>query len=183
MSREQLKDKFLNTKHKWIFYEIDSNVFDLVLNVITKSINQKEVSSKNSMALIKSFKFHEKVFIKYKRATGRSNINCECEIINKENEKISFFLPVNVVLNGELLNGTPKSLKLYKSGKKDKGVWKKPNDGFIDPISYPAIEEELTELGYKLYKSFQEELKESGLTLKQYVIKMHGYEKYYKNMF
>ena len=56
-----------------------------------------------------------------------------------------------------MLSETPKFLKLYKSklnrSSRNK-TWKK-NDSFVDVIDYPSIEEELTEYGYEVYKSWQ----------------------------
>jgi len=132
------------------------------------------------MSLIKAFKFHEKVFIKYKKPTGRSKVLCVCEVITSNNHKLDFTLSPNEVLDGHILNGTPKSLKLYRTNENSKSIWKKPNDGFVDPITYPPVEEELTELGYELYRDWQEEIKASGLSREQYLIKLRGHEKYYK---
>lgn len=131
------------------------------------------------MSLVKAFKFHEKVFVKYKKATGRSKVLCVCEVVTADNQKVNFTLDPNEVLDGNILSGTPKSLKLYKTNEKSKSIWKKPNDGFVDPIQYPPVEEELTELGYELYRDWQEEIKASGLSRDEYLIKLKGYEKYY----
>ena len=58
--------------------------------------------------------------------------------------------------------------------------WSKPDDGFIDPISYPPVEEELTELGYAMYKDWTEEVAASGLSSTDYYRKICGTLKYYK---
>ena len=93
--------------------------------------------------------------------------------------KIKTAVSCEFVLASELLKDTPKSLNLFKSiRKKNKGKWKKPDDGFIDPLNLEIpIEEEFTELGYQLYKEWHEEVKASGLSNEEYKRKMfpHGY--------
>jgi hypothetical protein len=71
-------------------------------------------------------------------------------------------------------------LKLYKNDEKNKGQWKKPDDGFIDPVQYPPVEEELTELGYEMYKDWTKEVEESGLNSTDYYRKLCGTLKYYQ---
>lgn len=177
--KEIIQQKFEGIKHKWIFFDIDSNIFRDIIAQLTLSIKSNKISNKDAMSLIKTYKFHEKVFVKYIKNVGRKNFNCVCNIIDKNNNKIEIVLKPADVISSQLLNGTPKSLKLYIHEEKAKGYWKKPNDNFIDPVSYPPVEEELTELGYKLYKSWQEEVAASGLNHRQYFLKMRGLEKYY----
>ena len=54
-----------------------------------------------------------------------------------------------------------------------------PDDGFIDPVNSDIpIEEELTELGYQMYKEWHEEIRASGLSHEEYkrkVLYPHGY--------
>lgn len=178
--REKLKDMFLGHKHKWIWFHTDSKNFNYVLQFITEAIQKGEIETSSAKALIKSFKFHEKVFIKYIKSVGRKDLKCLCHLIDSNNKKIEIFLKPEIVLSSIVLNGTPKSLKLYKTNEKSKNNWTKPDDGFIDPISYPPVEEELTELGYAMYKDWTEEVAASGMTSTEYYRKLCGISKYYK---
>ena len=177
--KDKLKLKFLNHKHKWIWFHTDSIVFNDIINIFTDNIQNKKLSSKTAISLINCFKFNEKVFLKYIKNVGRKNFKCLCYIVDSENNKVEFTLNPDVVLSSHVLNGTPKSLKLYKSNIKNKNNWKKPNDGFDDPVSYPPVEEELTELGYELYKSWQLEIKNSGLSAEEYKKKLFGVDVVY----
>jgi hypothetical protein len=178
--KDQIKQKFNGVKHKWIYYHIDTETFQVILNDISSKVHNKEISSKIAINLVKSFKKQEKVFLKFIKTVGRKNFFCLCHLITKENIKVDINLSPKVLLDSNLLIGTPKSLKLYNLGEKSKGVWKKPDDGFIDPISYPPVEEELTELGYEMYKDWTNEVKSSGLSSKEYIRKLNGTLKYYK---
>lgn len=170
--KDRLKLKFLNHKHKWIWFHTDSDVFNQVINCFTDNIAAKRVSSKSLKALTKCFKFHEKVFLKYTKNVGRKNFQCVCHIVDKENNKIEILLKPEVVLSANILSGSPKSLKLYKTSDKNKNNWKKPDDGFVDPIDYPPVDEELTELGYEIYKEWQLEIQQSGLSAEEYKKKL-----------
>lgn len=178
--KEQIKEKFIGVKHKWIYYHIDTNTFQDVLSKISTKVHNKEISSKVAINLVKCFKKQEKVFLKFIKTVGRKNFSCLCQLVDKDNNKIDISLLPEVLLDAKILSGTPKSLKLYKSGEKSKGVWKKPDDGFDDPISYPPVEEELTELGYAMYKEWTKEVKASGLSSLDYYRKINGTLKYYK---
>jgi hypothetical protein len=178
--KDQIKQKFNNVKHKWIYYHIDTETFQLILNDISSKVHNREISSKVAINLVKSFKKQEKVFLKFIKTVGRKNFFCLCQLISKDNIKIDINLSPKELLDSNLLLGTPKSLKLYNLGEKSKGVWKKPDDGFVDPISYPPVEEELTELGYEMYKDWTNEVKSSGLSSKEYMRKLNGTLKYYK---
>lgn len=178
--KDKLKSKFDGIKHKWIYFHTDSYEFQLILDEITKAVNDKTISSKNAIRLTKSFKFHEKAFVKYIKNIGRKNFSCICHIIDKENNKIEISLKPETVLNAYMLSNTPKGLKLYKSNEKSKGEWKKPNDGFVDSITYPSVEEELTELGYAMYKDWTEEVAASGMSSIDYYRHLCGTLKYYK---
>ena len=170
--REQLNNKFLGIKHKWITIPVKSSEFGIVLDRITKGISDKEISKDNAVNLVKSFKDNNFVFIKYKNAIGRSNIQASCEIIDKDNNKLKIILSPNTIISADILEGTPKGLKLYKKISKKKGDWKKPDDGFVDPVQYPPVEEELTELGYEMYKDWHNEIKNSGMSRDEYIKKL-----------
>lgn len=171
--REKLKNKFEGVTHKWIYFHTDSSEFQYILDSLTKAISEKRTNSKSAISLIKCFKFYEKAFVKFIKVTGRSKLNCVCQLIDADNNKINIDFKPEVILNAALLNSTPKSLKLYRINSKNKNDWKKPDDGFTDNI-YPPIEEELTELGYELYKEWQLEIKASGLSRDEYVKKLFG---------
>ena len=178
--KDKIKEKFSGVKHKWIYFHTDTREFQHILDKITVAINEKRYSSKKAISLIKSFKFHEKAFIKFIKTSGRKNFVCVCNIIDKENNKLEVVLKPETLLNANMLSNTPKSLKLYRTDEKNKGQWKKPDDGFTDPIQYPAVEEELTELGYAMYKDWTEEVAASGLSSKDYYRKICGTLKYYQ---
>ena len=103
-----------------------------------------------------------------------------CKFAELIPDKIEITLNPKDVLESSILSNSPKSLKLYKTDEKTKNNWKKPDDGFIDPISYPPVEEELTELGYQMYKDWQLEIKNSGLSAEEYKKKLFGVDVFYK---
>lgn len=170
--REQLNNKFSGIKHKWFAFPFKSSEFSIILDRLTIGIKDKEISKDNAMHLVESFKKNNFVFVKYKNATGRSNIQASCEIIDKDNNKLKIILSPDIVIDSKVLKGTPKGLKLYMKSCKKRGEWKKPDDGFVDPIQYPAMEEELTELGYEMYKDWHNEIKRSGMSRDDYVKKI-----------
>jgi hypothetical protein len=179
--RNQINNKFKYSRQKWIYIPIKSKAFSDILDKVTFEIKNQSLTAKEVIELISCFKEKNKAWVKFKSVKGRSNLYCECEVITKTNKKIKTAVSCELVLNGEILNGTPKSLKLYKS-KKDKkytsSAWEKPDDGFVDDISYPAVEDELTEFGYEVYKSWKEEVSASGMTAEEYRLKYyfpHGY--------
>lgn len=178
--KDKLKLKFLNHKHKWIWFHTDSEVFKEVIECFTDNISKNNMTSSSAKSITNCFKFHEKVFLKYVKTVGRKNFKCLCHIIDKDNNKLEIMLMPQDVLDANILSGTPKSLKLYKTNIKDRNNWTKPDDGFIDPIEYPPVEEELTELGYEMYKSWQLEIKNSGLTAEEYKKKLFGVDVIYK---
>ena len=177
--KDKIKLKFSGVKHKWIYFHIDTQAFQKVIDVISNKVHNKEIKSKEAINLVKCFKKQEKVFLKFIKTVGRKNFTCLCHIIDKDNNKIDIFLKPETLLSANLLGNTPKAMKLYKL-EKSKGIWKKPNDGFVDPISYPPVEEELTELGYAMYKDWTEEVAASGLSSQDYYRKLCGTLKYYQ---
>ena len=181
--KERIKEKFLNQRHKWIWFHTDSNEFYIIVDKITESIKDNKYNTSNAKDLVKSFKFHEKAFVKFLKTKGRKNFICVCHIIDKENNKIEINLSPESILSANTLSASPKALKLYKSDKKQKGKWKKPDDGFVDPIEYPPVEEELTELGYAMYKDWQEEIQRSGLSSEEYKKKLFGVSVIYTRSF
>lgn len=169
--RQQIQDKFKNTRQKWIYIPIKSKEFSDILDVITLEIKKQSLTAAEAIELIKCFKAKNSAWVKFKSVRGRSNLYCECEVITKTNKKFKTEISCEAVLNSIILSGSPKSLKLYKPLKEKKyssKPWKKPDDGFVDNISYPPVEEELTEFGYELYKDWQEEIRASGLTAEEY---------------
>jgi len=178
--KDELKTKFLNHKHKWIWFHVESEIFNQVIDCFTENITKNKIQAKSAKNLTKCFKFHEKVFLKYIKTVGRKNFKCLCYIIDKENNKIEITLSPKDVLESSILSNSPKALKLYKTDEKTKNNWQKPDDGFIDPISYPPVEEELTELGYQMYKEWQLEIKNSGLSAEEYKKKLFGVDFFYK---
>ena len=178
--RDQIKLKFLGIKQKWVYVSLKSKVFSDILDNITASIQKGEVTADDAIDLIKEFKRNKKGWIKLASVKGRKNLFCLCEVITRKNVKIKTETSCEFILQSELLNGTPKSLKLFKNKRiSSKGEWIKPDDGFIDPCDTDVpIEEELTELGYQMYKEWHEEIRASGMTHEEYKRKVlfpHGY--------
>lgn len=168
--RELIDKKFEGISHKWLSIPLDSPEFDTIKHAIIDETNNSEVFSKHNAKLLTDV-FKEKGFawIKFLRVKGRKTQKAICQIITKDNFKIQIDLSCKSILELPLLEGTPKSLKLYKPGEKVKQNhnWKKPNDGFYDTFEIP-LDEEFTETGYILYKEFHEELKSKGLTLEEW---------------
>ena len=176
--RDLIKNKFSGIKQKWIYIPLDSPVFSSVLDTLTSEIRVGNILAKDAITLIKAFRNNKKAWIKFVSVKGRKNQSCSCEVILESNKKIKTELPCEFVLNAELMGSTPKGLKLFKKSKRQSKDWKKPDDGFIDDIQYPPVEEELTEDGYALYKAWQEEIKASGMSAEEYkrkVLYPHGY--------
>ena len=178
--KELISKKFFGIKHKWLTFHIDTDTFKDIVFHIDVSVKEGAFKSKDAILLIKSFRTQEKAWIKFIKTKGRKNIKCICQIIDIKNFKLEIELDPKIVLEARLLNGTPKSLKLYDKEKKTKGNWVKPDDGFIDPIEYPPVEEELTELGYEMYKDWEMEIKNSGLSREEYKKKLFGVSIIYK---
>jgi len=181
--RDLISEKFKDHKQKYFFFDLESKTFSKLLDVITSKIACGEIESKVGIQLIKSFKSNRRGWLKLKAVRGRSNQYCECLAITESNIKFTVRLDCKEVLDAEVLDSSPKSLKLFKKkNKKTKrgSKWKKPDDGFTDNIDSPTIEEELTETGYELYKDWQEEIRSSGLTAHEYKLKYYypyGYSK------
>ena len=177
--RDKIKLKFLGIKQKWVYLPLKSKVFSEVLDDITSAIRNGVTSADDAIDLIKSFKRNKRGWLKLVSVKGRKNLFCLCEVITRKNVKIKTKVSCEFILSSEIINGTPKSLKLFKSShKSSKGKWKKPDDGFVDSSkSDIPLEEEFTELGYQLYKEWHEEIKASGLAYEEYKRKMfpHGY--------
>jgi hypothetical protein len=178
--KDEIKNKFLGIKHKWIYFHIDSEEFQVLLDKISEMVHANKIKSKSAISLVKCFKKQEKAFIKFIKTVGRKNFHCQCHLIDKDNNKFVLDLAPQMVLDSHLLSNTPKNLKLYILDGKRKGNWKKPDDGFVDPVSYPPVEEELTELGYQMYKDWTEEVAASGLSSSDYYKKLCGTLKYYQ---
>ena len=181
--RDQINNKFKDIRQKWVYIPLKTNEFSNVLDDITLAIKSGAVSSHEAIYLIKRFKDNKRGWIKFLSVKGRKNISALCEVITANNKKIKTELSCEFILNAEIISGTPKSLKLYKDKSKRSSrlkEWKKPNDGFVDPVTWPPVEEELTELGYELYKEWQLEIQASGLTAEAYKQKLFGYKKGFK---
>ena len=177
--RDQINNKFKNIRQKWIYIPLGTKEFSVILDDMTSAIRIGTITASEGIELIKRFKANKQGWIKFLSVKGRKNLFCSCEVITANNKKIKTELNCEFILNSELMDGTPKSLKLYKD-KTNRTArakeWKKPDDGFIDPISWPPVEEELTELGYELYKDWQLEIQASGLSAEEYKQQLFGYE-------
>ena len=179
--KEAIKKKFEGTSHKWLYEDLDSVLTQKIILRIDEAVKSSEIKSKDAKNLVNSFKDQEKVWFKFIKTSGRKNFSCVCQIIDCLNTKIELVLSPQEVINSNVLSGTPKSLKLYSKNKKDKGLWnKKINDGFVDPIQYPPAEEELTELGYEMYKDWEMEIQNSGMSREEYKKKLFGVSVIYK---
>ena len=169
--RDQINKKFEGVSHKWLTIPLDSKEFELVKNsVLVEVEKENDFTKAEAKKLANIFKEKGFAWIKFLKVSGRkNNLKSVCQIITEKNYKIDLNLPCQSVLELGVLDGTPKSLKLYKSGEKVKQGhnWKKPDDGFYDDIEIP-FEEEFTEAGYILYRDFHLELREKGLTLEEW---------------
>ena len=154
--RDDIKQKFNGISHKWLKIELSDMIMTVLKNALKDAL-KKEIYSKREIAnLLSHFKRNDFAWVKFKSSKGRSTITCNCQLINEKNKVLDITLTGKEVLELELLGGTPKGLKLFKGGKrrhKDDADpnWVKPDDGFDDDIC-PRIDDELTELGYELYK-------------------------------
>lgn len=168
--RDLVTKKFVGISHKWLTVPLDSPEFNVIKNTVIEEVKKKnpKFNSNNAKDLANAFKEKGFCWIKFTRLSGRKKLISHCQIIDKNNYKIDIELSPQSILELPLLNGTPKSLKLYKSGEKIKHAnWKKPDDGFYDTYEIP-LDEEFTEAGYILYKDFHDELKEKGITLEEW---------------
>lgn len=181
MEKSDILDKFSGKSHKWLADSLDTYLAEKVILKIDESVKSGLIKSRSAKSLINSFKDQEKFWIKFIKTVGRKNFYCLCQIIDAENNKIEIELTPQELMNSHVLSGTPKSLKLYSKNKKDKGIWNKSNDdGFIDPIQYPPAEEELTELGYEMYKEWELEIQNSGMSREEYKKKLFNTSVIYK---
>lgn len=169
MSRELINEKFEGVSHKWLMSDInDSEIFKTIKNVIFDAKDQYKFNDKEDISnLVKTFKNHGFFFFKFLKCSGRSKITCHCQLISSKGIKIPFEIGCDELLKLPLLDGTPKSLGLYKNSKKVNSTWKKPNDGFSDSFEIP-LDYEFTEDGYHLYKGYMEEIASKGMTLEQW---------------
>ena len=166
--RESILRKFKDVSHKWFYLNIKDTAFNVILNDISGAIQAGDITANDAIKLVRSFKEKEKAFIKLKHVKGRNDIVCLCELITKDNKKIKTTVSGDTILNRcDLIQGTPKKLKLYKSNDSSFKNWQKPDDNFSDEFSTP-LDEEFTEDGYYLYKEFQLELRRLNLTAKEY---------------
>lgn len=164
--RQKIYNKFSGLSHKWFLVNLKSHTFTKIINSIRLEISKGYLTSKDAIDLFTSFKEYNNAWVKLKSVKGRNNIKCYCEVSTKDNKKVFLELSPEEVLNSKVLNETPKKLNLYTLGS---GYWKIPRtETFVDPIEYPPAEEELTELGYQIYKEWQIEVKNSGMSKEEY---------------
>ena len=152
--REALNNKFNGISHKWIKFELDDEVFKKIKVKLKESLEAGLYNEKDLRKILKHFKRKDFCWVKYLSCRGTSFIICKCQVIDEKNNKVDFELLGHEVLYAQMLDGTPKGLKLFKVNKKDLGAdidWDKPDDGITDDLK-PPIEEEMTQLGYELYK-------------------------------
>ena len=153
--RDQINEKFKNTRNKWIYVPLNKKEFKHIIQDITENIHSGNINVDEAISLVKIFKEKKTAWIKFKSVKGRSKQYCDCEIITKSNIKLKTKLSCDFIISADILPDTPKTLKLYKSSFKRKKMspsWKK-TDNFTDGIDVP-LEEEFTEEGYRLYKSY-----------------------------
>jgi len=158
--RDQINEKFKDVRNKWVYVPLNKKEFKHIIQDITENIHSGNICVKEAISLVKIFKEKKSAWIKFKNVKGRSKQYCSCEIITKSNTKIETKVSCEFMLAAEILSDTPKTLKLYKSSfkrEKIKAKWKK-SDMFSDNIDVP-LEEEFTEEGYRLYKSYYLEMK------------------------
>tara|TARA_B100001059_G_C17806843_1_gene569717 strand:- start:947 stop:1432 length:486 start_codon:yes stop_codon:yes gene_type:complete len=153
--RDQINERFKDVRNKWVYVPLNKKEFKDIVQEITVNIHSGNLKVAEAISLIKIFKEKKTAWIKFKSVKGRTNQFCSCEIITHNNKKININVSCDFIINSEILSDTPKSLKLYKSSLKRKKMspsWKK-TDSFSDNVDTP-LEEEFTEEGYRLYKSY-----------------------------
>ena len=158
--RDQINEKFKDIRNKWVYVPLNKKEFKHIIQDITENIHAGNIGVNEAINLVKIFKEKRTAWIKFKSVKGRSNQYCDCEIITKSNVKIKTKISCEFMISADILSDTPKSLKLYKSSFKRKKMspkWNKTDD-FSDGIDVP-LEEEFTEEGYRLYKSYYLEKK------------------------
>ena len=158
--RDQINEKFKDIRNKWVYIPLTKKEFKYIIQDITEHIHSGNINVKEAIDLVKIFKEKKTAWVKFKSVKGRSNQYCECDIITKSNIKLKIKVSCEFMILAEILPDTPKTLKLYKSTLKSKKMspaWKK-TDRFEDGIDVP-LEEEFTEEGYRLYKSYYLEKK------------------------
>lgn len=169
--KDAITKKFEGISHKWLTVPLDSPEYDEIKHAVINELGVNEEFKKSeAKKLAGAFKEKGFAWIKFVKTTGRKkNVKAVCQIITENNVKIELLLQCQSILDLGLLEGTPKSLKLYKSGEKvnSSSKWKKQNDGFTDNNEIP-LDEEFTEAGYILYKDFHLELKSKGITLDEW---------------
>ncbi len=153
--RDQINKRFKDIRNKWVYVPLNKKEFKNIIQDITECVHAGDISVKEAIDVVKIFKEKNTAWVKFKSVKGRSNQYCDCEIITKRNIKVKTKVSCEFILTADILPDTPKTLKLYKSSFKRKKMspkWKKL-DNFCDGISTP-LEEEFTEEGYRLYKSY-----------------------------
>jgi hypothetical protein len=169
--RELVKKTIKEKQIKWLYVPTNSKEFEIILDTLTKEIKSGNLSANESINLVEKFKIKNKGWVKFNSVKGRSVNYCECLLITENKNKIKINLSCEFVMNAERMIGTPSSNKLLNKISSKK--WKKPDDGFVDPCNsdFP-IEEELTELGYEMYKSWHQEIENSGMSRDEYIKKL-----------
>lgn len=158
--RDQINERFKNIRNKWVYVSLNTVEFKNIIQDITENIHSGNINVNEAINLVKIFKEKKTAWIKFKSVKGRSNQYCDCEVITKGNIKIKTKISCEFMMTAAILSDTPKSLKLYNSSfkrRKMSPTWKK-TDKFSDGIDVP-LEEEFTEEGYRLYKSYYLEKK------------------------
>lgn len=149
MSRVAINKKFEGVSHKWVKIPLSSPVVSSINKSIVTSINNSDVNKEDVLNLFKAFKSKGYIWAKYKNTVGRSNLTCNCILQTIDNKKISFTLNPAELISFQNMQGTPKSLKLYNTKKKE--IIVDPKDGFDDGI-YPPAWMEFTPEAYEEYK-------------------------------
>lgn len=148
--KDKINNKFSGIRNKWIKIPLDSKEVVDINSSIVSSINNKVITKHEALNLFKCFKSRGFIWAKYNKTAGRKNLNCKCQIVTFDNKKIDFILKPEFLINTELLEGTPKSLKLYNFSNK-KEIIVDPKDGFDDGM-YPPAWMEFTAEAYEEYK-------------------------------
>jgi hypothetical protein len=171
MSKDLLKEKFKDVSHKWLLVNKEELLFQKIMRIIKDEKDSYRFKEKEDVIKLgKLFFKKEFAFFKYLGTKGsKSNFKCNCQLITEGSIKIDFFITFEELYCLPLLEGTPKSLKLFKEdnrkSSKSSSNWKKPDDGFHDDIEVP-LDYEFTEDGYYLYKGYIEDIKQNKIQKK-----------------
>ena len=70
--RNQINNKFKNTRNKWIYVPIKSEEFKHIIQDLTEGIKSGIIKAEEAINLVKIFKEKNTAWVKFKSVKGRS---------------------------------------------------------------------------------------------------------------